>query len=144
MVHGDILERVKVFKYLRRLLAQDNDHIQAVHQQICKAKGIWACIGQVLQGGNASPHVADKFYKAVVQSVLLYGSKMWNLTKAVLVRLVGFHILTTYRMVQKHKPYKGLFRKWEYPSTKNVLEECGLHSVKDCIDTAIIALQYML
>jgi hypothetical protein len=29
-VHGDVLERVKVFKYLGCLLAQDNDYIQAV------------------------------------------------------------------------------------------------------------------
>jgi hypothetical protein len=29
-VHGDILEQVKVFKYLSRLLAQDNNDIQAV------------------------------------------------------------------------------------------------------------------
>ena len=29
-VHGDVLERIKVFKYLGRLLAQDDDDAQAV------------------------------------------------------------------------------------------------------------------
>jgi len=29
-VHGDMLERVEVFKYLGRLLAQDDDDIQAI------------------------------------------------------------------------------------------------------------------
>jgi hypothetical protein len=33
---------------------------------------------------NATPQVAAKFYKAVVQAVLIYGSKTWNFTKAVL------------------------------------------------------------
>jgi hypothetical protein len=75
------------------------------------------------------------FYKAVVQSVLLYGSKTWNLTTAVLARLEGFHIHAAYRMAQVHKPCKGLFGKWEYPSTKDVLKQCGLHPVKDYIDT---------
>ena len=29
-VHGDVLERIKVFKYLGCLLAQDNDDAQAI------------------------------------------------------------------------------------------------------------------
>ncbi len=38
----------------------------------------------------AEPRVAAKFYKAVVQSLLLYGSETWNLTETVLARLEGF------------------------------------------------------
>jgi len=71
----------------------------------------------------------------VVQSTLLYGSKTWNLTETVLARLEGFHIRATYRMAWKHKPRKSLFGNWIYPSTKDILEECGLHSVKDYINT---------
>jgi len=47
-VHGDVLERVEVFRYLGRLLSQDDDDIQAVRSQLCKARGTWARIGQVL------------------------------------------------------------------------------------------------
>jgi hypothetical protein len=68
--------------------------------------------------------------------VLLYGSETWNLTETVLARLEGFHIHAAYRMAQVHKPCKGLFGKWEYPSTKDVLKQCGLHPVKDYIDTS--------
>ena len=135
MVHGDVLEQAEVFKYLGRLLDQDDDNIQAMRQQICKARGIWARVGQVLQGENATPCVAAKFYKAVVQAVLLYGSKTWNLTQTVLAQLEGFYIHTTYGMARKRKPRNGLFGKWIYPLTKDVLEECGLHPVKDYIDT---------
>ena len=49
-VHGDMLERVEVFRYLGRLLSQDDDDIQAVRSQLCKARGTWAQIGQVLWG----------------------------------------------------------------------------------------------
>jgi hypothetical protein len=35
-VHGDVLERVKVFRYLGRLLSQDDDDIQAVQSQLRK------------------------------------------------------------------------------------------------------------
>ena len=61
----------------------------------------------------------------MVQSVLLYGSETWYLTKAVLAQLEGFHVRATYKMAQKYKPRKGLFGKWKYPSTKDVLEECA-------------------
>jgi hypothetical protein len=91
-VHRDALEKVEVFKYLGRMMAQDNNDVQAVRHQLHKARGTWARIGQVLRSKNATPWVAAIFYKAVVQAVLLYGSKTWNLTKAVLARLEGFHV----------------------------------------------------
>jgi hypothetical protein len=98
----------------------------------------------VLRGENAAPRVAAKFYKAVVQSVLLYGSEPWNLTETMLARLEGFHIRAAYRMARKHKPHKGLFGNWIYPSTKDLLEECGLHSMKEYINTrrATIAMYF--
>jgi hypothetical protein len=74
-VHGDVLECIEVFKYLGHLLAQDNNNAQAIQQQLQKARGVWARVGQVLRGENTAPRIAAKFYKAVVQAVLLYGSK---------------------------------------------------------------------
>jgi hypothetical protein len=52
-------------------------------------------------GGNTPTKVSAMFYKAVVQSVLLYGSETWNLTKTALARLKGFHIRAAYRMAKK-------------------------------------------
>jgi hypothetical protein len=37
-VHGDVLERVKVFKYLGWMMAQDDDDIQAIGAQLRKAR----------------------------------------------------------------------------------------------------------
>jgi hypothetical protein len=65
-VDGEVLERVKIFKYLGHLLAQDDDDIQAIHAQLWKARTTWARVGQVLRSKNASPNVAATFYKAVV------------------------------------------------------------------------------
>jgi hypothetical protein len=100
-VDGTVLERVKVFKYLGRLLAQDDDDAQ-IRQQLRKARGVWAQVGQVLRGENATPRVAAKFYKAVVQAILLYGSETWNLTASALARLERFHIRTAYKMAHEH------------------------------------------
>jgi hypothetical protein len=134
-VHGEVLEKVEVLKYLGRLLVQDDEDVQAAWLQIQKAWVVWARVGQVLHAENATPQVAAKFYKAVVQSGLLYGCKTWNLTKAVLVQLEGFHVRAAYKMARKYKPRKGLFGKWKYPLTKDVLEECGLHLVEEYIQT---------
>ncbi len=37
LLQGDVLERVEVFKYLGRLLSQDDDDIQAIRAQMRKA-----------------------------------------------------------------------------------------------------------
>jgi hypothetical protein len=106
-VHGDVLERVEVFRYLGHLLSQDDDDIQAVQSQLCKARGTWARVGQVLRKENAPPQVSAKFYKVIVQSVLLYGSEMWVLSTASLARLEGFHLRAAYWMAKKHVPWRG-------------------------------------
>jgi hypothetical protein len=106
-VHGDVLERVEVFRYLGRLLSQDDDDIQAVRNQLRKARGTWARIRQVLRKENAPPRVSAKFYKAIVQSILLYGSETWVLSPATLTRLEGFHIRAAYKMAKEHVPRRG-------------------------------------
>ena len=102
-VPGDTLEKVKVFKYLGRMMVQDDYNIQAMQHQLCKARRTWAWVGQVLRSEKVTPRMAAKFYKkAVVQAVLLYDSKLWNLTKAVLAWLEGFHVQAAYHMAQVH------------------------------------------
>jgi hypothetical protein len=133
-VHGDVLECVEVFRYLGRLLSQDDDDIQAVWSQLCKARGTWARIGQVLRWENAPPRVSAKFYKAIVQSVLLYGSETWVLSPAAMARLKGFHIRAAYGMAKEHVPRQGPNLQWAYPPSEAVLEECGMHTIQHYID----------
>jgi hypothetical protein len=113
---------MEVFRYLGRLLSQDDDDIQAVRGQFCKARRTWARIGQVLRRENAPPRVSPKFYKAIVQSVLLYESETWVLSPAAMARLEGFHIRA------------GPNLQWVYPSSEAVLEECGMHTIQHYID----------
>ena len=132
-VHGEALEHVDLFKYLGRLLVQDDDGIQAIRVQLRKARGTLARVGQVLQAENVPPWVAAKFYKAVVQAVLLYGSEMWVLSTAALTSLEGFHIHAAYRMAVRHKPRRGPGNRWIYRKSKDVLEECGMNTLEEYI-----------
>jgi hypothetical protein len=132
-VNGTVLERVEVFKYLGHLLAQDDDDAQAIRQQMQKAWGVWARVGQVLRGENVTPWVAATFYKAVVQAILLYGSKTWNLTASALARLERFHIRVAYKLAREHQPKQGANHAWTYPRSADVLEECGMRTIAEYI-----------
>ena len=57
-----------------------------------KARGTWACVGQVLWSKNALPFVAEQFYQAILQATLLYGSETWVISQTALARLERFHI----------------------------------------------------
>jgi hypothetical protein len=86
-------------------------------------------VGQVLSKEITAPRIAAKFYKAVVQAVLLYGSKTWNLTNSALARLEGFHICMAYKMARKHQPKRGANGVWVYLKTADVLEECSMTTI---------------
>jgi len=128
-----LLERVEVFKYLGCLLVQVDDHIRAIRAQLRKARATWARVGQVLRAENVPPCVTAKFYKVVVQAVLLYGSKMWVLSTTALSSLKGFHICAAYRIVARHKPRRGPGHGWIYPELMDVLEECGMSTLVEYI-----------
>jgi hypothetical protein len=125
-VHGDVLERVEVFKYLGRMLAQDDDDIQAVRAQLRKARAVWA-------RQNVAPFAAVRFYQAIVQAVLLYGSETWVISWTALARLEGFHIRVAYRMAREHKPKRGPGNVWIYPRSEDVLKECGMKTMEEYI-----------
>ena len=132
-VHRDMLESDEGFKYLCCLLAQDDGDAQAIRQQLRKARSVWARVGQVLRGEKTGPQMAAKFYKAVIQAVLLYGSKMWNFTKSSLARLEGFHVQAAYKMARKHGPKRGTNKVWVYPNMADVLEEWGMKTIAEYI-----------
>jgi hypothetical protein len=101
--------------------------------QLQKARGTWARVGQVLRAENGPPRVAVKFYIAVVQAVLLYGSEPWVLSMAALMSLEGFHICAAYRMAVRHKPRRGPGNRRIYPKSTDVLEECGMSTLEEYI-----------
>jgi len=126
--YGEDLERVEVFKYLGRLLAYDDNDSQAVRGNLKKARGVWARLSRTMRAENASPRVCGVFYKATVQSILLFGSETWNLSPVSLKSLEGFHIRAAWRMAGK-RPLKLRDGTWTYPNSAEVLDEVGLKTI---------------
>ena len=132
-VGDDPLERVEVFRYLGRLIAMGDDDAQAVRACLKKARRAWARMSRVLRRENVGPRTSGKFFQAVVQAVLLYGSESWNLNGVLLKELSGFQIRAAWRMNVRHRPREGPDGEWEYPSREDALSECGLRPIEDYI-----------
>ena len=132
--YGEDLERVEVFKYLGRLIVFDDDDTQVVRGNLTKARRVWERISRVLRAENASASVCGMFYKATVQSVLLFGSETWLLSPATLKRLEGFHAKAARRMTGL-LPKKAAGGSWKLPKTKTVLAAAGLHRIELCVHT---------
>ncbi len=80
-----------------------------------------------------APFAAAWFYQAIVQAVLLYGSKALVISRTALARLKGFHIRAAYRMAKEHKPKRGPGNVWIYPRSEYVLKECGMKTMGEYI-----------
>ncbi len=130
--YGEGLERVEIFKHLRRLLAFDDNDAQAVRWNLKKVRGIWARLSCTIRAENASLRACGIFYKATVQSILLFGSKTWNLSPSSLKLLEGFHIRAAWSMTGK-RSVKLRDGTWMYPNLAQFLEDAGLETVAHCI-----------
>ncbi len=130
---ADVLEQVEVYKYLGRMMAQDNNDTQALCAQLQMARATWAWVGQVLWNENTSLFVAAWFYQAVVQAILLYGSDTWVISQPAMAQLKGFHIQAAYQMAKMHKPWQGPRNEWVYPRSEDVLKECGMKTMAEYV-----------
>jgi hypothetical protein len=64
------------------------------------------------------------FYKVTVQSIMLFGSKTWNLSLVSLKSLEGFHTRFAWRMAAK-RPMKLPDGTWTYPNLAAVHDKVG-------------------
>jgi hypothetical protein len=128
MAYSDELKRVEVFEYLGRLLAYNNNDAWAVRGNLRKARGVWARLSHTIRSENAPLCACSVFYKATVQSILLFGSETCNLSPVSVKSLEGFHIRATWRMAGK-RPQKLPDGTWTYPNSAAVLDKVGLKTI---------------
>ena len=77
--------------YLGRKVAYNNSNWAALYQNLHKAWRRWVMVGKVVIKMGAKVRERGMMFKAVVQSVLLYGSKSWVVMGDMLKVLKGFH-----------------------------------------------------
>ena len=132
-VNGTAIERVTKFKYLGRWLSEDDDDYHAVVANIKKARQRWGMIAQLLKRDNAHPKTAAKFYKTVVQTVLLYGSETWTLSSRLHKMLASFHNYVA-RSLTRRYIYRRPDDTWLCPNSAVTLSFAGLLPIQTYID----------
>ena len=76
-INQEPLDSVSTFVYLGRTIAFNNSDWPALCRNLKRAQQRWGMVARVLEKTGASKKTRGTFYKAVVQSVLLYGSETW-------------------------------------------------------------------
>jgi hypothetical protein len=134
-VNDSELESVDSFRYLGRPLVADSSDWLAVTYNIKKARGRWAQVSRVLTKQRTNPKTSGFFYKAVVQSVLLYGCETWSLSRQSIAALEGFHNQVARKISRqtiRPDPITGL---WIYPPAEVARTTSGLFSIQHYIRT---------
>jgi hypothetical protein len=132
-VRGIPLDLVRDFLYLGRKLSSSDDDWLDVIKNLLKARQRWARISRVLTREGATPRVSAMFFKAVIQTVLLYGSETWVLTPRMLSKLEGCHQQIARRLMGRAPVYLRREGQWQYSPIGDAMEEAGLFSIEEYI-----------
>ena len=131
-INGQPIEMVSEFKYLGRVLANDDDDWPAVRANIRKARARWGQVARILSREGANAGTMAYFYKAVVQAVLLYGSESWVMTQKMWKAVDSFHSSCARYIAGDHIRQRPN-GEWVLPPTARVLEQCKLRTVGEYI-----------
>ena len=131
-VGGQVLKKSRQFRYLGRILDDEDDDNHAALRQLARAREKWGRIGRVLQSEGVSPRVMGYFYKAIVQAVLLYGSESWTVSETIIKQFRSFHARVARYLCKRHirQLPDGT---WNCPPTAEVLNDAGLESIDEYI-----------
>ena len=87
IVHGNTLEQVDRFVYLRSLFTSDGKCEQDVRQRIAIAKSAFTSLEKVMKNRNINIQLRCRFMKCYVWSTWLYGSEACTLSLRMLNKL---------------------------------------------------------
>ena len=141
-MNADILDPVAAFPYLGCTVAYNNSDWAALYQNLWMARRRWRMLGKMVTEAGSTVWERGMLYKAVVQSVLLYGSEIWVVMRAMLKVLVGFY----HRLARKIMGITARHTtsgEWEWPLLVEALETAGIWPIKEYIQQrqATIAVQ---
>ena len=79
------------FPYLGHTVTYNNSNWAALYQNLWKAQRWWEMVGKVVMKTGGKVRARVMLYRAIVQSVLLYGRKSWVVMGDMLKVLEGLH-----------------------------------------------------
>jgi hypothetical protein len=131
-VSGTPIKTVKQFKYLGRILDEDDNDWPAINRNLAKAQAAWGRLGKILSKEKANSKAMASIYKTVIQAVLLYGSESWVLNSDMERKLQSFHRRCARFITGQHiRPNQD--GTWTCPSSEEVLSQAGLWTIQEYI-----------
>ena len=85
-------------------------------------------ISRVIERTGATVRSQGEMYKAVAQSVLLYGSDIWVVTREMLKVLKAFHHRAA-RHITGMTVKRGAGGEWEYSAVEEEMYAAGIHPI---------------
>ena len=124
-INGKQIERVSNFRYLGRIISEDGDDTKSIKDNIKRARHRWNRLAQILKREGANPICMSRFYRTIIQAVLLYGADSWTISERNLNLLRSFHWRTVRHITGSHIQ-KITDKKWSYPDHEQLLKKCQL------------------
>jgi hypothetical protein len=131
-VNGKKIKTVSKFKYLGRMVTNNDSDDATIMRNLKRARMKWGRLSRLLTVEGANPMAMGIFYKVIVQTVLLYGSESWVISKAQMRALRSFHQRCARYITRRHIRQKA-DGSWVYPPSQEVLAEAGLLPIEDYI-----------
>jgi hypothetical protein len=133
-VAGTPIENVKEFLYLGRTVEENDKDEPAIQWNLNRARAKWSKIGRILSREGANPQTMATFYKAIVQSTLLYGAESWALTKRMMQNLRSFHRRCARHITGRNIRQDMETGEWTCPDSETTLREAGLWTIEEYIE----------
>ena len=95
-VNGEEIRRVDNFDNLGRIVSKKGDDSKVIEANLKKARRKWAMFKRLLTREDTSWRVMEYFYKAIVQSILLYAAETWVISETTLRKFRTFHVVCSF------------------------------------------------
>ena len=120
----ECFEGVDSFNYLGRVLHLSYKDWLAVFQIIGRERQVWGDLGKFLRREEAYLIVSAKFYRAVVQAVILFWAETWVLTETMLQKLEGVHMGFLWQVAGMTARKLGV-GTWQKEGVDRVIQDTG-------------------
>ena len=115
-----------------RVISVMDDDWPAVIRNMTKARIIWQIMSRILIREGVSPRVSVFFFKAVVQSVLLFSAETWVVIPR-MGRFLGFFHDQAERRLTGRMLQRRLDGSWDYNSAEAAREEARFETMETYI-----------
>ena len=130
--YGRPLGMVLSLKYLGRVLSALDDYWTSVVQNLSNARMVWRIMSRILSREGVRSRVSGFFFKAIVQSVLLFGTEMWVVNPHMGQVQGGFQYQVERRLTGRI-PRQRLDGNWEYTLVEAARAEEGFELMETYI-----------